>query len=221
MKNKNNKKRRAGKVFMTVGIVLLLASLGLTVYNLWDENRAQKVTATALKIIEETRSENLGNKNGTSENGQNNNPGEKPAYQIAPQMAVPEKEIDGHYYIGTIDIPSLGLSLPVQSEWSLPNLRTSPCRYKGSPYLDDMIIAAHNYSCHFGNIRDLVEGDEVIFTDMDGNVFVYNVAYTETIDGYDIPRMSEGEWDLTLFTCTLSSVSRVTVRCVRQAGSDA
>lgn len=206
-----SKKSNIGKAFMTVGIILLVGALSLVIYNLYDENRAQKVTASALKVIEESRKQNA-----KPENKDDGKPEEQPVFEIAPNMTVPEKEIDGYYYIGTLEIPRLGITLPIQSEWSLPNLRVSPCRYQGSPYLDDMALCAHNYRCHFGDIGDLVEGDRIIFTDMDGNVFNYSVSYTELIDGYDIPRMSEGEWDLTLFTCTLSSVQRVTVRCVRE-----
>ena len=34
-------------------------------------------------------------------------------------------------------------------------------------------------------------------------------------DGTAVEEMEAGEWDLTLFTCTPDSRSRVTVRCVR------
>jgi sortase A len=42
-------------------------------------------------------------------------------------------------YIGVIQIPSLNLELPVNSEWSYPKLKHSPCRYAGS-YLDDTLV---------------------------------------------------------------------------------
>jgi len=58
-------------------------------------------------------------------------------------------EIDGNNYIGVIDIPCLGLSLPIISDWSYPNLKIAPCRYKGSAYQDNLIIAGHNYQSHF------------------------------------------------------------------------
>ena len=80
-----------------------------------------------------------------------------------------------------------------------------------------MIIAAHNYRTHFGHLKELGTGDEVRFTDMEGNVFRYTVAELETLGKYDVDDMKSGDWDLTLFTCTYGGQSRVTVRCQRMA----
>ena len=101
------------------------------------------------------------------------------------------------------------------NEWSYPNLKISPCRYKGSYFENDMIIAAHNYRSHFGRIGELNSGSEIIFTDVSGKVWTYEVNNIENIVGTDIEAMDFGEaecWDLTLFTCTFSGQSRVTIR---------
>ena len=45
------------------------------------------------------------------------------------------------------------------------------------------------------------EGDEVSFTDMDGNVFLYEVALAETMMPTAIEEMESGGWALTMFTC--------------------
>ena len=132
---------------------------------------------------------------------------------------MPTVSFDGNDYIGRVDIPSLGLSLPVISEWSYPRLKIAPCRYTGSAYLDNLIIAAHNYSSYFGNLNRLNTGDTVTFTDVDGNQFTYAVSLIEDLPGTAIEEMQAGEWDLTLFTCTLGGRSRVTVRCERTADS--
>ena len=84
-----------------------------------------------------------------------------------------------------------------------------------------MIIAAHNYASHFGNLKYLQEGDEVTFTDMDGNVFRYEVALQETLQPTAITEIQQGDWDLTLFTCTYGGQSRVTVRCQAMAEAGA
>lgn len=62
-----------------------------------------------------------------------------------------------------------------------------------------MVIAGHNYSSHFGSLKNRVQGDAVTFTDMDGNVFCYQVAEIETLPPYATQEMTSGEWDLTLF----------------------
>lgn len=76
-----------------------------------------------------------------------------------------------------------------------------------------MVIAAHNYARHFGNINRLKVGDEVSYVDSDGQEYHYEVSDSEILGAYDIEKMEEGDWDLTLFTCTYGGASRVTVRC--------
>ena len=75
-----------------------------------------------------------------------------------------------------------------------------------------MIICAHNYVTHFGRLRNLLPGDQVIFTDIDGDEFYYTVAEMDTLPGTAVEEMESGDWDLTLFTCTMGGQSRVTVR---------
>lgn len=138
---------------------------------------------------------------------------EKPVYVQHPDMEMPVKKIDGRYYIGVLEVPDKKLKLPIMSDWSEQDLKITPCRYAGSVYSGDIVIAGHNYYRHFSPIKWLENGTEVRFTDMDGNVFVYAVCGRETIAGDDIEGMLDGEWDLTLFTCTTGGRSRVAIRC--------
>ncbi len=126
---------------------------------------------------------------------------------------MPVVDVDGHSFIGTVQVPSLGLLLPVQSEWSQENAKYAVCRYKGSVYENDLIIAGHNYVEHFGTLNQLSTGDEIIVTDMNGKSFYFMVTNIETLGSYDVEEMEAGEWDLTLFTCTIGGANRVTVRC--------
>lgn len=101
------------------------------------------------------------------------------------------------------------------SEWNYYNLKVSPCRYKGTAAGGDLIIAAHNYQSHFGRLKEIYNGLKIYFTDGDGKVREYEIQQVETIDGHDIAAMefrSADTLDLTLFTCTIRGVSRVTVR---------
>lgn len=137
----------------------------------------------------------------------------QPPFVQYPEMEMPTREIDGQTYIGMVEVPALELSLPVISEWTYPRLKKAPCRYVGSVYSKDMVICGHNYDRHFGRLKELAVGDEVRFTDMDGNVFSYSVCGTEQLGKYAVEDMLAGEWDLTLFTCTKGGRMRVTVRC--------
>lgn len=107
------------------------------------------------------------------------------------------------------------LELPVMRDWSYPTLKQSPCRYSGSAETKDLIIAAHNYTTHFGRIGALTAGDKIRFTDTAGKQYEYNVCSTETLAGTDIAGMFSGQgetWDLTLYTCTIGGQNRITVR---------
>ena len=194
------------------GLLLIAAALALAAYNVIDAQRAARSAAQALEALSQNTAVSAAEPEQASAD-------DAPAYLADPEMPMPTVSFDGNDYIGRVDVPSLGLSLPVISEWSYPRLKIAPCRYTGSAYLDNLIIAAHNYGSHFGNLNRLNNGDTVTFTDVDGNQFTYAVSLIEDLPGTAIEEMQAGEWDLTLFTCTLGGRSRVTVRCERTADS--
>ena len=205
------KKNWIGKMFTITGLLLFAAALALSVYNLWDGYRAEQ---SREKLLEEYRdkSQNISDEGEQAEESD----GQISDYQLNPEMEMPEitlEDLDGAACIGVLEIPEIDLKLPVLSEWSYPLLKKAPCRYSGSAYLDNLVIAAHNYRTHFGKLKELETGDEVIFTDAAGNRFEYKVAAVEALTPQSVEDMTSGEWALSLFTCTLDGKNRVTVRC--------
>ena len=136
-----------------------------------------------------------------------------PEYELNPRKEMPTMIVDEYGYIGVLSIPSLEIELPVLSEWSYPNLEVAPCRFSGSLYLNNMVIAAHNYQSHFGSLKELDYRETLTFTDGYGNVFTYQVIEVETLQPTEVEAMTSGDWDLTLFTCTVGGLTRVAVRC--------
>lgn len=189
------------KFWIFGGLLLFAAALFLTLQNVQEAKRAGDASAMAVSDLK-------AQEEGTSSEG-------VPEYVLNPDMEMPVKESGDQEYIGTLDIPDLELSLPVISEWNYPRLKIAPCRYKGSVYQDNLIISAHNYPQHFGNLKELETGAEIRFTDVEGNCFSYQVAEIEELKATDVKKMESGEWDLTLFTCTTGGKARVTVRCDR------
>lgn len=190
---------------MRGGLLLIAAALLLTGYNLWDDWRAGNAAQDILDQIRELQqiqSDNLDQEGGTP-----------PDYILNPDMEMPVTEIDGNLYIGTLEIPALGLSLPIMSDWSYPNLRIAPCRYEGTAYKGNFVVAAHNYQTHFGTLGRLSSGDQIIFTDVDGNTFYYETVEIQILKPTAIEEMTANGWDLSLFTCTLGGQTRLTVRC--------
>lgn len=222
---------KKGTLNIVVGLLLIAAALSLTGYNMWDNHRAGAEAQKALhQLFPEIRDDPVpeeGRMRYLHAEGQdlselselnelNEDEIEYPDYVLNPNMDMPAREIDGNRYIGVISIPAIKRELPVFGEWSYSNLKTAPCRYSGSVYLDNMVVCAHNYNYHFGSLKNLSYGDSVVFTDIDGNVFNYKVVEIETLKPTAIEEMTAGDWDLTLFTCTIGGATRVTVRCERE-----
>lgn len=213
---------KKGNRVILAGLLLIAAALCLTGYNLWDAHRAgvrsQQILGSLLPEINTDPAPAEGRMQyrriGTQKVAEDEI--EYPDYVLNPDMDMPVKVIDGNAYIGVLSIPAAELELPVFSEWNYTNLKTAPCRYSGTAYLDNMVICAHNYDIHFGTLKNLSYGDSVVFTDMSGNVFEYRVIEIGTVQPTAVEEMKSGEWDLTLFTCTIDGTTRVTVRCERE-----
>lgn len=201
------KKKNIGTALMLAGLLLLVSAFLLLIYNLWDNSRAGQASAEVLEKLEE---EIPGQTDYTEDEAE-----DLPLYMLEPDIEMPAVEIDGNRYIGYIEIPDIGISLPVMEKWDYDKLKLSPCRYSGTAYKDNFVIAAHNYDEHFGRLKNLSVGSSIIFTDMDGNVFNYEVAEIETLQPTAIEEMKSSGWALSLFTCTLGGEFRVTVRCDR------
>ncbi len=203
---------KRGTLCTVLGVLLLLAALLLTAYNLWRDAMASMSVNVVLERLTPTLSLRQSELPALP-SGEGLEEAFIPDYVLNPDMAMPEEALDGQMYIGVLDIPALGLSLPIISAWSYESLQIAPCRYAGSAYLDNLVISGHNYRSHFASLPQLQPGDAVTFTDMDGNVFSYEVSALETLSSYAVSDMTQGDWDLTLFTCTVGGQSRLAIRC--------
>ena len=221
-------KKRSG-ILVMLGMVLILAAAGLAGYNLVTAHQAgQNATdaLTQLRMVipkeEQPVTQNPAHLQTTDTGAEPEGDLEMlirypeiPDHVLNPKMEMPVQEINGTGYIGYMEIPTLELELPIGAEETPANLKKAPCRYRGSAYQNNLIVAGHHYLQHFGNLRHLSYGDVVRVVDMDGNVFVYEVADMEIIPGNGVEDMLSGDWDLTLFTCTADGSDRLTIRCVR------
>jgi sortase A len=202
------RKGKKGLPFMVIGILLLVCALALNLYKLYLDKRSEDKSEEVEKQLSELIEEKLSDEENLQEDVS-----DQPLYERNPEMAMPVISVDGNDYIGTIEISELDLSLPVLSEWNYPNLNIAPCRYTGTIYMKNMVIAGHNYDSHFGKLKELEVGDSVKFTDTDGNQFFYEVSDLEVLEPTAIEDMKESGYDLTLFTCTYGGKTRYTVRC--------
>ena len=189
---------------MISGIALICSAVILTAYNIHEDYNAAEAASSVLKEFDDVMKSNAENALPAGISGE---------IIISPDTPMPTITIKGKEYIGTIKMPTLSLELPVAKDWDYTQMKTSPCRYSGSAYSNDMVICAHNFSTHFRNIKNLHSGDTIIFTDAVGNEFYYGVDKVETLAPTAISEMLSPDYDLSLFTCTYGGSARVTVRC--------
>lgn len=198
-------RRKLGNICIFLGAVLLAAALLLLGYNCWDAARAGNAAEEILPALLDEMPD---------EPAVPDQPlGTPVEYLDEDTLTMTEAEIDGERYIGWLDIPAIELELPVMSEWSYSRLKTAPCRYSGTVRGEDLVLLGHNYTRHFGKLDRLRVGDEVLFTDMDGVVYRYEVAARDVLDADAVAEMTAGEYDLTLFTCDATGARRITVYC--------
>lgn len=195
MENKMKRNKRIGLLFMALGALLLAGSVLLYGYNRASEQAASKASDLALRQLREQMQQSAG--------GENRQSGQ----QELPKETAAE-------YFGILNVPELGLELPVQSEWSYPKLKETPCVYAGSIESGGLVILAHNYECHFGRLTSLHPGAQILLTNAAGREYRYRVEEIFTMDAADVEKMTDSRYDLTLFTCTYSGKARVTVRCM-------
>lgn len=199
--------RRFWSAVTAAGVILLAAAVGLTLWNVQTDLKAAQSRDTILLQLADVMPE------------EDEPAADKPPATESPatEEVLPSVPIDGRNYMGAIRFPSLDLELPVLAEYTLPALKIAPAVYSGTPEGNDLVICAHNYRSHFGPLNRLSLGDEVLMRTVDGAVYRYTVAATEIVSPLAVQDVTNGQWDLTLFTCTLGGKTRFVVRCDRMA----
>ena len=200
-----------GTMCLILGAALILGAVGLFFYNETEAVSAEQAAAQQLQLLVQQIEVRKENSEIDPEKDLN-----IPLEYLEPEdLAMTEVEIEGYSYIGYLYFPTLELELPIMADWDYSRLKIAPCRYTGSVRGENLVLMGHNYTRHFGRIGRLVEGDSVIFTDMDGHATSYQVVARDVLDPTAVDEMTAGDFDLTLFTCTYGGQSRVTVYCDR------
>ncbi len=192
---------------ISLGAVLILSALLLFVYNQWEDQKAGESAEKMLADVQTAITQQI-----------ESSPAQPEKEESAEREEMEPEEtkismINGYNYIGVLNLPTLNLELPVLSDCDEALLKVAPCRDFGDLATDDLVIAAHNYRRHFGRLSQLSYGDQVTFTDMDGNVHVYQVAEISMIAPTDVSLVADSAYELVLYTCDYTNQNRIMVGC--------
>lgn len=197
-------RKRFGIVLLIIGILCVSGAVGLIAFNALESGDAGAQSNKRVLVLQDYINREIDPSRVTVIDSK---------HTACEEDDDPVVYLDGYDYIGYLEIPVLKLKLPVMATWDYEKLRLSPCRQYGSAKDGDLVIAAHNYSTHFGRINSLIKGDEVIFTSMDGTVYNYEVAKSEVIAPTEVDKVANSGYPLVLYTCTKGGERRVAVFC--------
>lgn len=127
---------------------------------------------------------------------------------------MPALEIEGVDYTAILEIPALGITLPVADQWDSSRLHRSPARYFGSTYDNTLVIGGTDNAKQFGFCDTIDQGVTITVTDMTGAEFTYTVARVDRAKHAQTQWLCQEDWDLTLFCRELYSMNYLAVRCV-------
>lgn len=191
MKQKNDTIR---KILIIVGVCLLVAAMVLLIVWQWNIRTAEQNSKEYVSVIRELIPE--------------------------PQGAVPEERrdntmatlsIDGTDFVGLLEIPKYDSVLPVCDDWGKP--AKYPCRFNGSVYDRTMQIGGTSQKGQYDFYRDISVGDNVFFTDMEGNRFSYTVTDICYENNADQSTLQRKESSLTLFIKNIYAFEYIIIYC--------
>lgn len=210
-------------VILTIAVIVAGVFLAYTYYD------TSKKKSDAEKFIDEEFDKLIISLNEKEEeppveNGnenQNNNNNNNNYYGTGDNNSVP-LSYKGFPVAGKLEIPRTGIRYPVlQETTSARAIELSIVKIYG-PEINtpgNVVIAGHNNNnwLFFGRNKDLQIGDKIYLTDMKGNKLEYTIYkkyYTPGDDYAYISRETNGEIEVTLYTCDATGKNRLVI-CAR------
>ena len=188
--------KRAGKLIIVIGVLLILLSFGYTLWLHIASERAELDVSEALaKLKELLPPESIGSPEEYS------------------SQDMPALQLDGRDIIALIAIPSLDTELPLAAGWEEKDLISLPQRFSGSVYDNSLVIGGYDRKGQLECLKRLDIGDGISVTDMTGAVFSYTVSDIERKGSAENAIPSDSDYDLTLFVRDSETMEYIVVRC--------
>ena len=138
----------------------------------------------------------------------------------APDGASPFLEtvnLSGYEVTGILQVADLNQSWPIIASGDAAATAKIPSIYGGNPASGDLVIADSVGNQQFAELKDLPDGSKVVFTDISGREYRYQVATVETVPSSKLAAISRHRerWDAAIFTPNFSGRSQIVIRLVK------
>lgn len=138
----------------------------------------------------------------------------------APDSASPYLEtanLSGYEVTGILQIPDLNRSWPIIASGDAAATAKIPSIYGGNPASGDLVIADGADNQQFSGLKDLPDGSEVVFTDISGHEYRYQLATVETVPSSKLSAIARHRerWDAAIITPNFSGRSQIVIRLVK------
>ena len=158
MKNKKRNVNIIGILLIIAGAALVAAAAFIFMHYHTSHKKMSEVRAAVTEKMEDILSER-----------------EAGIIDKEDERDMPVIEIDGNDYIGILEIDELDIKLSVGAVWEGADTYR-PARYSGNIYNGTLVIGGTDDNDCFGFAGSLETGERVVFTDVTGTSFEFNVT---------------------------------------------
>ena len=125
--------------------------------------------------------------------------------------------LSGYEVTGILQIPDLNRSWPIIASGDAAATAKIPSIYGGNPASGNLVIADNANNQQFASLKDLPDGSKVVFTDISGREYRYQVATVETVPSSKLAAISRHRerWDAAIFTPNFSGRGQIVTRLVK------
>jgi len=126
---------------------------------------------------------------------------------------MPIRQIGGEDYVCLLEVPSMGITLPVSERWRFDTLLVHPARFWGSVYDGSCILGGSSRKGQFDFCARLEMDDEIRITDMQGACFTFRIARIDRSKSVAFDVLADEKYPLTLFVRDQYDFGYILVRC--------
>ena len=187
-------KKQTNRLWILIGICLIMIAAIVLISWQWRIHKSQQEAAKYIQTIRDLIPEP-----------------QSAALEERRDNAMPVLSIRGKNFIGILEMPKFGASLPVCADWG--DVSRYPCRLSGSIYDRTMQIGATSQKGQYDFYREVSAGDFVFFTDMEGNRIFYEITDIRYEKHADQATLQREDTALTIFIKNVYSFEYIVFFC--------